>query len=145
MSKLRMNYTLATTQLTTDAYGVNVQITPINKAEVEIRFGHFSPTSQVASAADLRELAEIFLEVAKLLEGDSKPQEKVAKPENREGAAKPEKGTRTVRVELVTDANSPPLHGVFSELTDKQAEALEHAILVMNAALPWGMHIYTTD
>ena len=144
MSKLKMEYKLATTQLTTDEYGVNVQITPVDKAEVEIRFGHFSPTSQVASAADLRELAEIFLEVAKLLEGDSKPQEKVAKPENREEAAKPEKGTRAVQVKLVTDAKDPTLHGVFSELTDKQVEALEHAIRVMNAALPWEQRIYVT-
>ena len=144
MSKLRMNYTLAETALKTDDYGVWLKIVPNRTKEALVQFGYPKPASQIASVKDLRELASIFLEVAELLEGDSKPQEEAAKPENREGAAKPKKGTRTVRVELVTDANSPTLHGVFSELTDEQAEALEHAIRVMNAALPWEQRIYVT-
>ena len=135
MSKLKMEYKLAETQIRTDACSARVKITPINKTEVEIQFGHFSPTSQVASAADLRELASIFLEVAELLEGDSKPLEE---------AARPEKDARTICVKSVPDAKNLVMHGVFSELTDEQAEALEHAIQVMNAALPWGRYIYVT-
>ena len=135
MSKLRMNYTLAETALKTDDYGVWLKIVPSGTKEALVQFGYPEPASQIASVKDLRELASIFLEVAELLEGDSKP---------REGAAKPEKGTRAVRVKLVTDAKDPALHGVFSELTDKQAEALEHAIRVMNAALPWEQRIYVT-
>ena len=135
MSKLRMNYTLAETALKTDDYGVWLKIVPSGTKKVLVQFGHYEPASQIASATDLRELAGIFLEVAELLEGGNKP---------REEAAKPEKGTRAVRVKLVTDAKDPTLHGVFSELTDKQVEALEHAIRVMNAALPWEQRIYVT-
>ena len=144
MSKLKMKYTLAETQIRTDACGARVKITPMDNTATSVQFGWHEPCAQVLKAADLRELASIFLEVAELLEGDSKLQEEAAKPENREGAAKPEKGTRAGQVKLVTDANSPTLHGVFSELTDEQAEALEHAIRVMNAALPWEQRIYVT-
>ena len=135
MSKLRMNYTLAETALKTDDYGVWLKIVPNRTKEALVQFGYPKPASQITSVKDLRELAGIFLEVAELLEGDSKPQEE---------AAKPEKGTRAVQVKLVTDAKDPTLHGVFSELTDKQVEALEHAIRVMNAALPWEQRIYVT-
>ena len=135
MSKLNMKYTLAETTLKTDDYRVWLKIVPSGAKEARVQFGYPEPASQIASVKDLRELASIFVEVAELLEGDSKPQEE---------AAKPEKGTRAVRVKIVTDAKDPTLHGVFSELTDKQVEALEHAIRVMDAALPWGQHIYVT-
>lgn len=136
MSKLKMEYTLAETTLRTDASGVSVKITPKSKTEVYIQFGHDAPHWQMAGAADLRELASIFVEGAELLEGNSKPQEE---------AAKPEKGTRAVRVQSVPDAKDLTLHEVFNELTDEQAEVLERAILVMNAALPWGSYIYIMD
>lgn len=139
-----MKYMLAETVLKTDDYGVWLKIVPNSTKEARVQFGYPKPASQITSVKDLRELAGIFLEVAELLEGDSKLQEEAAKPENREGAAKPEKGTRAVRVKIVTDAKDPTLHGVFSELTDEQAEALEHAIRVMNAALPWEQRIYVT-
>ena len=73
MGKLRMKYTLEETKLWTDTCSVGVKITPQDAASVVIQFGYDIPTSQIAKAADLRELAGIFLEVAEVLEDGNKP------------------------------------------------------------------------
>ena len=113
-------------KLSTDKYGVNVKITPINETKVEIQFGHYEPASQVASAKDMRELASIFLEVAELLEplGEKK---------------------REVCVVLDKVASNYTLQGVFSGLTYEETNALQRAIRELNAVLPQGCRIYTLD
>ena len=135
MSKLKMNYTLATTQLTTDEYSVQVKITPINKTEVEIQFGHFNPASQIASAADLRELASIFVEAAELLEGPPQTTETAEKPSEEPGE----------RVSVMLEGVVPHilLQGVFSKLTSEQANALQQLFCHLNTKLPKGQYIYT--
>ena len=136
MSKLKVKQVLAETNISTNKYGVNVKIVPIKETEVEIQFGHYEPASQIAAAPDLRELAGIFVEVAELLEGGKKAQEKMAEPEE---------GGREVHVKLSSSAGTSTLHGVFSGLTDKQVEGLQHAILVMDGALPYGMQLWVMD
>lgn len=132
----KMNYTLAETALKTDYYGVGLKIVPSGAKEVLVQFGYYGPASQIASATDLRELAGIFQEVADLLEGDNEAQE---------NAAKPKEGKHAVRVKVSLNENAPTLRGVFSELTDKQVKELRHAILVMDTALPKGMHLWVQD
>ena len=136
MSKLNVKQQLVETTLKTDCCGVWLKITPSFENEVTLQFGHYEPASQGASAADLRELAGIFVEVAELLEGGEKAQEKVAKPE---------KGRHEVHVKFSSSAGNSTLHGVFSGLTDKQVEELQHAILVMDGALPYGMQLWVMD
>lgn len=168
MGKLRMKYTLEETKLWTDTCSVGVKITPQDAASVVIQFGYDIPTSQIAKAADLRELAGIFLEVAEVLEDGNKPfEEKERKlgaglmqglglptqtelrgSENKASKALEEplkEELHTVRVKLKGVVENHTLHGVFSDLTGKQAEELRRALLVTNAALPWGMHLQTLD
>ena len=136
MSKLKVKQQLVETTLETDSSGVWLKITPPFENAVTLQFGRYEPVSQCASAADLRELARIFVEVAELLEGGEKAQEKVAKPE---------KGRHEVHVKFSSSAGNSTLHGVFSGLTDKQVEELQHAILVMDGALPYGMQLWVMD
>ena len=136
MSKLNVKQQLVETTLETDSGGVWLKITPPFENAVTLQFGRYEPVSQCASAADLRELARIFVEVAELLEGGKKAQEEVAKPE---------KGRHEVHVKFSSSAGNSTLHGVFSGLTDKQVEELQHAILVMDGALPYGMQLWVMD
>ena len=136
MSKLNVKQQRVETTLKTDSGGVWLKITPPFENAVTLQFGRYEPVSQCASAADLRELARIFVEVAELLEGGEKAQEKVAKPE---------KGRHEVHVKFSSSAGNSTLHGVFSGLTDKQVEELQHAILVMDGALPYGMQLWVMD
>ena len=136
MSKLNVKQQLVETTLETDSGGVWLKITPPFENAVTLQFGRYEPVSQCASAADLRELARIFVEVAELLEGGKKAQEKVAEPEE---------GRREVHGKFSSSAGNSTLHGVFSGLTDKQMEELQHAILVMDGALPYGMQLWVMD
>jgi len=136
MSKLNLVYQLKETTLITDNCGVRLKITPFDNDMVGIQFGHLDTVKQTASAADLRELAGIFVEVAELLEGGKKAQEKMAEPEE---------GGREVHVKFSSSTGNSTLHGVFSGLTDKQVEGLQHAILVMDGALPYGMRLWVQD
>lgn len=167
MGKLRMKYTLEETKLWTDTCSVGVKITPQDAASVVIQFGYDIPTFQIAKAADLRELAGIFLEVAELLEGGKKaPEEEQRKRgaglmqglglptattglgcENQASEKTPEleEEKHTIRVMLSTNKNTCQLRGVFSELTAKQVEELRQAIAVMNTTLPWGTCIWTLN
>ena len=168
MSKLKVKQQLGETTLKTDSGGVWLKITPSFGNAVTLQFGHYEPVSQRASAADLRELAGIFLEVAEVLEDGNKPfEEKERKlgaglmqglglptqtelrgSENKASKALEEplkEELHTVRVKLKGIVENHTLHGVFSDLTGKQAEELRRALLVTNAALPWGMHLQTLD
>ena len=136
MSKLKVKQQLVETTLATDNLGVRLKITTASEDRVVLQFGHYGPTEQYARAEDLRELSQIFLEVAELLEGGEKAQEKMAEPEEER---------REVHVKFSSSAGNSTLHGVFSGLTDKQMEELQHAILVMDGALPGGMHLWVMD
>ncbi len=136
MSKLNLAYQLKETTLMTDHCGVHLKITPTCDNGVDIQFGHLDPTMQLASAEDLRELADIFLEVAELLEGGEKTQKKVTKPEEEK---------RTISVKLSTNDQNSTLHGVFNGLTDKQAKELRRVIMDLDAMLPQGMRFWTPD
>ena len=137
MSKLKVKQVFAETKLSTDKYGVNVKITPINETEVEIQFGHYKPVSQQASAADLRELASIFTEVAELLEGPSQTAETAETP-----VEEPGRKVEVVLEGILPDCN---LKGVFSGLTSEQAIALKRTVDYFNAKLLPGRFIYTRD
>ncbi|TXH54259.1 MAG: hypothetical protein E6Q97_11395 [Desulfurellales bacterium] len=136
MSKLNVKQQLVETTLETDSSGVWLKITPSFKDLVVLQLGHYEPVTQCASAADLRELASIFVEAAELLEDGEKAQEKVAEPEE---------GGHEVHVKLSTRTEDSALHGIFSGLTDKQVKELQHAILVMDDALPYGMRLWAMD
>lgn len=133
MSKLRIKYTLTETELLTDKNRVRLKVTPRNATEAVIQFGHSTPSLQIADAADLRELADIFLEVAELLEGENQALKKATELEEKK---------HTVHVKVGLDTNGYSLHGVFSDLTDKQAEDLRNAVFIMDRALPQGIHFW---
>ena len=135
MSKLKVKQVLAETKLSTDKYGVKVKIVPVKETEVEIQFGHYGPAPQIATVEDIRELADIFLEVAELLEGGEKTQKKVTKPEEK----------RTISVKLSTNDQNSTLHEVFNGLTDKQAKELRRVIMTLDTMLPQGMRFWTPD
>ena len=167
MSKLNLKYELAETLLFTDKSRIGMKITPMARNTVEIQFGHYRPVVQAAAAEDLRELADVFLEVAELLEGGKKaPEEEQRKRgaglmqglglptattglgcENQASEKTPEleEEKHTIRVMLSTNKNTCQLRGVFSELTAKQVEELRQAIAVMNTTLPWGTCIWTLN
>lgn len=136
MSKLKVKQQLVETTLETDCCGVWLKITPSFENCVVLQLGRYEPVSQRASAADLHELAGIFTEVAELLEGGKKAQEKMAEPEE---------GRREVHVKFSSSAGNSTLHGVFSGLTGKQMEELQHAVLAVDAALPYGMRLWVMD
>ena len=137
MSKLNVKCELAETLLKTDKYGVNVKITPIYETKVEIQFGHYEPASQIATAADMRELASIFTEVAELLEGPRQTAKTAETP-----VEEPGRKVEVVLEGILPDCN---LKGVFSGLTSEQAIALKRTVDYFNAKLLPGRFIYTRD
>jgi len=137
MSKLNVKQQLVETTLETDNLGVRLKITTASEDRVVLQFGHYKPVSQQASAADLRELASIFTEVAELLEGPSQTAETAETP-----VEEPGRKVEVVLEGILPDCN---LKGVFSGLTSEQAIALKRTVDYFNAKLLPGRFIYTRD